>query len=144
MASVNKVILLGRLGKDPEVRRMQSGDAVCNFSLATSDKYKDKTSGEYKENTEWHNVTAYGKLAEIIERYLKKGSEVYIEGSLHSQKWTDASGVEKYKTFIKANEMVMLGGNKQGKQEHPTPMEQSQQLANKTTKLDDIDEDIPF
>ena len=144
MASVNKVILIGRLGKDPEVRRLQSGDAVCNFSLATSDKYKDKTTGEYKENTEWHNITAYGKLAEIIERYLKKGSEVYIEGSLHSQKWTDASGVEKYKTYIKANELTMLGGNKQGKTEHPTPMEQSQQLANKTNKIEDMEDDIPF
>lgn len=145
MASVNKVILLGRLGKDPEVRRMQSGDAVCNFSLATSEKYKDKTSGEYKENTEWHNITAYGKLAEIIERYLKKGSEVYIEGSIHSQKWTDASGVEKYKTYVKANELVMLGGNKQQSGQHPTPMEQAQQQENKANRGNDIqDDDIPF
>jgi single-strand DNA-binding protein len=138
-------MIIGRLGKDPEVRRLQSGDAVCNLSIATSDKYKDKTSGEYKEVTEWHSVTAYGKLAEIMERYLKKGSEVYIEGSLHTQKWTDQSGNDKYKTYIKAEQMVMIGGSKtQNAGEHPTPMEQALQKENKAKPNDIQDDDIPF
>lgn len=144
MASLNKVQLIGRMGKDVDIRRTQSGDAVANLSIATSDKYKDKASGEYKESTEWHNITAFGKLAEIMEKYLRKGSEVYIEGSLHTQKWTDTNGVEKYKTFIKADQMIMLGGNKQSGNEHPTPIEQAQQKENKATKLSDIDDDIPF
>ena len=109
MASLNRVQIIGRLGKDPEVRRTQSGDAVANLSIATSDKYKDKKTGNYVENTEWHRVSAFGPLAEIMEKYLHKGQEVYIEGSIHTRKWTDASGVEKYSTDIKANSMLMLG-----------------------------------
>ena len=136
MASLNKVMIIGRLGKDPEIRRTASGDAVANVSLATSEKYKDKTSGEMKEITEWHNVTAFGKLAEIMEKYLHKGGEVYIEGQIKSQKWTDASGVEKYKTFIKAETMLMLGAKQEGnKPPKPAPTPQ-------TTA--DIDDDIPF
>jgi len=107
MASVNKVILVGRLGKDPETRYMPNGDAVTNITLATSETWKDK-NGEKQEKTEWHRVTFYRKLAEIAGEYLKKGSMAYVEGRLETRKWTDKSGVEKYTTEIIANEMQML------------------------------------
>ena len=95
MASVNKVIIVGNVGRDPETRYMPSGDAVTNISVATSDRYKDKQTGEMKETTEWHRVAFFGKLAEIAGQYLKKGSQVYVEGRLRTRKWTDASGQEK-------------------------------------------------
>src|SRR3978361_1696413 len=99
--SVNKVILVGNLGKDPEVRRMQSGDAVVNLSLATSETWRDKSSGERKEKTEWHRVVIFNKnLAEVAEKYLRKGSKVYLEGSLQTRKWTDKDGAEKYSTEV--------------------------------------------
>ena len=99
--SVNKVILVGNLGKDPEVRRMQSGDAVVNLSLATSETWRDKSSGERKEKTEWHRVVIFNKnLAEVAEKYLRKGSKVYVEGSLQTRKWTDKDGQEKYSTEV--------------------------------------------
>jgi single-strand DNA-binding protein len=99
--SVNKVILVGNLGKDPEVRRMQSGDPVVNLSLATSETWRDKSSGERKEKTEWHRVVIFNKnLAEVAEKYLRKGSKVYVEGSLQTRKWTDKDGAEKYSTEI--------------------------------------------
>ena len=107
MASVNKVILVGRLGKDPETRYMPNGDAVTNITLATSETWKDK-NGEKQEKTEWHRVTFYRKLAEIAGEYLKKGSMAYVEGRLETRKWTDKAGVEKYTTEIIANEMQML------------------------------------
>ena len=110
MASVNKVIIVGNVGRDPETRYMPSGDAVTNISVATSDRYKDKQSGEMKETTEWHRVAFFGKLAEIAGQYLKKGSQVYVEGRLRTRKWTDASGQEKYSTEIVAETMQMLGG----------------------------------
>ena len=109
MASVNKVILVGNLGKDPEVRYLPSGDAVATITLATSSKYKNKT-GEMVEETEWHRVTFFGKLAEIVGQYLKKGRSVYVEGRIKTRKYTDKDGVEKYATDIIANEMQMLGG----------------------------------
>jgi single-strand DNA-binding protein len=110
MASVNKVILVGNLGADPETRYLPSGDAVANIRLATTDRYKDKTSGEMKELTEWHRVSFFGRLAEIVNEYLKKGSSVYIEGRIRTRKWTDQSGQEKYSTEIVADQMQMLGG----------------------------------
>lgn len=110
MASVNKVILVGNLGADPEVRYLPSGDAVANIRLATTDRYKDKTSGETKEATEWHRVSFFGRLAEIVNEYVKKGSSVYIEGRIRTRKWTDQAGVEKYSTEIVAEQMQMLGG----------------------------------
>lgn len=109
MASVNKVILVGNLGRDPEVRYMPSGEPVANITIATSSKYKSKT-GEMVEETEWHRVTFFGKLAEIVSQYLKKGRPVYVEGRLKTRKYTDKDGVEKYATDIIANEMQMLGG----------------------------------
>jgi single-strand DNA-binding protein len=109
MASVNKVILVGNLGADPETRSMPSGDAVTNIRLATTDRYKDKQSGEMKELTEWHRIAFFGKLAEIAGQYLRKGSQVYIEGRIRTRKWTDQSGQEKYSTEIVAETMQMLG-----------------------------------
>ena len=110
MASVNKVIVLGNLGRDPETRYMPSGDAMTTISIATTDSWKDKSSGEKKESTEWHRVTFFGKLAEIAGQYLKKGSSVYVEGSLRTRKYTDKDGVERYATDIRADSMQMLGG----------------------------------
>src|SRR5215218_4044857 len=109
MASVNKVIIVGNLGRDPEMRSFPSGDRVANVTIATTDKWKDKTSGEMKEATEWHRVVFNGRLAEIVGQYLRKGSQVYVEGSLRTRKWTDKDGVEKYTTEIRADEMKMLG-----------------------------------
>lgn len=109
MASVNKVILVGNLGADPETRYLPSGDAVSNIRLATTDRYKDKASGEMKELTEWHRISFFGRLAEIAGQYLKKGSAVYIEGRLRTRKWQDASGQDKYSTEIVADQMQMLG-----------------------------------
>ncbi|MBB1631172.1 single-stranded DNA-binding protein [Cupriavidus sp. UME77] len=109
MASINKVILIGNLGADPETRYLPSGDAVTNIRLATTDRYKDKTSGEMKESTEWHRIAFFGKLAEIAGEYLKKGSQVYIEGRIRTRKWTDQAGAEKYSTEIVAEQMQMLG-----------------------------------
>lgn len=114
MASVNKVILVGNLGADPETRYLPSGDAVSNIRLATTDRFKDKASGEMKEATEWHRVAFFGRLAEIVNEYLKKGSSVYIEGKIRTRKWTDPAGVEKYSTEIVADSMQMLGGRTMG------------------------------
>jgi single-strand DNA-binding protein len=110
MASVNKVILVGNLGADPEVRYLPSGDAVANIRLATTDRYKDKASGEFKEATEWHRVSFFGRLAEIVSEYLKKGSSVYIEGRIRTRKWQAQDGTDRYSTEIVADQMQMLGG----------------------------------
>ncbi len=109
MASVNKVILVGNLGADPEIRYLPSGDAIANIRLATTDRYKDKASGEMKEATEWHRVAFFGRLAEIVGEYLKKGSSVYIEGRLRTRKWQGQDGQERYSTEIVADQMQMLG-----------------------------------
>ncbi|MDP2783235.1 MAG: single-stranded DNA-binding protein [Sulfurimicrobium sp.] len=149
MASVNKVILVGRLGKDPETRYMPNGDAVTNITLATSETWKDK-NGEKQEKTEWHRVTFYRKLAEIAGEYLKKGSMAYVEGRLETRKWTDKAGVEKYTTEIIANEMQMLssrGGS--GNSFEVVDREPSGSSAAKPAKktggeFDDFEDDIPF
>ena len=109
MASVNKVIIVGNLGNDPEVRQFQNGGKVATINVATSERWTDKTTGEQKEQTEWHRISLFNRLAEIAEQYLRKGSSVYIEGSLQTRKWTDAQGVERYTTEIKASSMQMLG-----------------------------------
>lgn len=114
---VNKVILVGNLGQDPEVRYMPNGGAVANITLATSESWRDKQTGETKEKTEWHRVVLFGKLAEVAGEYLRKGSQVYIEGALQTRKWTDQAGVEKYTTEVVVNvggTMQMLGGRAQG------------------------------
>lgn len=112
MASVNKVILVGNLGADPEVRYLPSGDAVANIRLATTDRYKDKASGEMKEATEWHRVSFFGRLAEIVSEYLKKGSAVYLEGRIRTRKWQAQDGTDRYSTEIVAEQMQMLGGRR--------------------------------
>lgn len=154
MASVNKVILVGNLGADPETRYLPSGDAVANIRLATTDRYKDKESGEMKELTEWHRVSFFGRLAEIVNEYLKKGASVYIEGRIRTRKWTDQSGQEKYSTEIVADQMQMLGGKREGGdsggQERSAPRQQaqggqrSQQRAPSGGGFDQMDDDIPF
>lgn len=132
---LNKVILIGRLGRDPETRFMANGEAVCNFSVATSEKHTDK-NGQRQEATEWHNVTMYRKLAEIAGQYLKQGSQVYIEGKIKSRKYTDKNGVERTAYDIIANEMKMLGGNSQATQE------QTKQAP--TAPVENITDDVPF
>ncbi|MCP3724668.1 single-stranded DNA-binding protein [Paraburkholderia sp. CNPSo 3272] len=119
MASVNKVILVGNLGADPEVRYLPSGDAVANIRLATIDRYKDKASGEFKEMTEWHRVSFFGRLAEIVNEYLKKGSSVYIEGRIRTRKWQAQDGTDRYSTEIVADQMQMLGGRSGGEHREP-------------------------
>ena len=109
MASVNKVIIVGNLGKDPEMRSFPNGDQIANIAIATTDKWKDKSSGEMKEATEWHRIVFNGRLAEIVGQYLRKGSQVYVEGSLRTRKWTDKEGIEKFTTEIRADQMQMLG-----------------------------------
>ncbi len=159
MASVNKVIIVGNLGRDPETRYMPSGDAMTTIAVATTDSWKDKTSGEKKEQTEWHRITFFGKLAEIAGQYLKKGSQVYVEGSLRTRKYTDKDGVEKYSTDIKADTMQMLG-SRQGAgggapmdDEYgsaPAPRQNTNQNAaprpapKPASNFNDMDDDIPF
>lgn len=109
MASINKVILIGHMGADPEQRAFPNGDAVCNLRLATSEKWKDKATGDTKEETEWHRVVLYRRLAEIAGQYLRKGSQVYIEGRIRTRKWQDRDGQDRYTTEIEASEMKMLG-----------------------------------
>jgi single-strand DNA-binding protein len=142
MASVNRVILIGNLGKDPETRYMSNGEAVTNITLATTDTWKDK-NGEKQEKTEWHNVTFYRKLAEIAGEYLKKGRSVYIEGRLETRKWTDKEGVERYTTGIIATDMKMLGG-KTGENAGNNQATRQNNSPQTPTGFDDMRDDIPF
>lgn len=132
---LNKVILIGRVGKDPEMKYGTSGDAIANFSLATSKRYKDK-SGEMVEKTEWHNISAYRRLAEIIGEYVKKGALIYIEGEIHTRKWQDKDGSDRYSTGIVASEMTMLGGKDKGDEQATKP--------GKAPAVQDLPDDIPF
>lgn len=157
MSSLNKVQLIGRLGQDPEVKYLPNGDAVCNISLATSETWKDKQTGERKEKTEWHRVVLFGKVAEIAGQYLKKGALAYFEGKLETRKWQDQQGQDRYTTEIRASEMKMLGGkddssagsregNTGGQQQRPAtrnasaPQPQRQPLP----ENDKFDDDVPF
>jgi single-strand DNA-binding protein len=167
MASVNKVIIVGNLGKDPEVRYMPSGGAVCTVSVATSRQWKDKTSGERQEETEWHRVTFFDRMAEIAGEYMKKGKPIYVEGRLKTRKYTDKDGVEKFSTEIVATEMQLLGGRDGGGGEggggeiegaaaparaRPAPSASAparsapaaKPAAKSSTGFDDMDDDIPF
>jgi single-strand DNA-binding protein len=144
MASVNKVIIVGNLGKDPDMQYLPSGDPVANFSVATTEKYKDK-SGEMQEVTEWHRVSFFGKTAEVCGQYLKKGSAVYVEGSLRTRKWQDKEGIERYTTEIRGDRMQMLGGRSDGGA--PANDEQPRQANRKPTStgaMDFPDDDVPF
>ena len=143
MSSVNKVILIGTLGRDPESRFMQSGDKVVNMSIATSEKWKDRQTGERKEKTEWHRIVIFDQnLAEIADKYLKKGSPVYLEGQLQTRKWTDQSGVEKFSTEIVLQKfrgsIVLLGKSGGGSDDDYAP------APNAAASADPFDDDIPF
>ena len=170
MSSVSKVILIGNLGRDPEIRNLPSGEAVANISLATNSKYKNR-NGEMVEETEWHRVTFFGRLAEIAGQYLKKGGSVYVEGRLKTNKYVDKDGIEKYTTNIIANEMKMLGGRSSGGSDtsfngdgggydapaprraaparsvpaaEPAPAARQAPPARPASGFDDMDDDIPF
>ena len=145
---LNKVILIGRLGKDPETRFMPNGEAVCNFSVATSESWKDQ-SGQRQERIEWHNITMYRCLAEIAGQYLKKGSQVYLEGKIQTRKYQGKDGVERTAYDIIANEMKMLGGGSDGQQAQPAQSEtptppRRQAPAAPAAPAEDVDDDIPF
>ena len=151
MASVNKVILVGNLGRDPETRYLPSGEAVTNISVATTDTWKDKATGEKKEATEWHRVSFFGRLAEIAGEYLKKGSQVYVEGQLRTRKWQDKEGKDRYTTEIRADTLQMLG-SRSGSGEPREPMMEPKAggdakaaAAKKPAgQFDDMEDDIPF
>ncbi|NVD96486.1 single-stranded DNA-binding protein [Massilia sp. BJB1822] len=164
MASVNKVIIVGNLGRDPEIRYMPSGDAIANIAVATSYKSKDRNTGEQKELTEWHRISFFGRLAEIVGQYLKKGSSVYVEGRLQTRKYTDKDGVEKYATDIIAENMQMLGGrqgmgggdsmddgmgydapvSRPAPRPAPAPAPAPRPAARPAPNFSDMDDDIPF
>lgn len=142
---VNKVILVGNLGQDPEVKYMPSGQAVCNISVATTESWNDKSSGEKQERTEWHRVVFFRRLAEIAGEYLRKGSQVYIEGKLQTRKWQDQGGADRYTTEIVANEMQMLGGRGGGADMPPAEQDFGSAPAKPApSTADDFDDDIPF
>jgi single-strand DNA-binding protein len=153
MASVNKVIIVGNLGADPETRYLPSGEAVTNIRVATTDKWKDKQSGETKEATEWHRISLFGRQAEVAGEYLKKGSQVYIEGSIRTRKWQDKEGQDRYSTEIRADRMQLLG-SRSGSGEprgEPPPMESRSSEGKGAPagkkpagKFDDMEDDIPF
>lgn len=145
MSGVNKVILVGRVGKDPEIKYTTSGDPVANLSLATSEKWKDKQSGKQQEKTEWHRLVAFKKTAEIISQYVKKGSQLYIEGKLQTRKWQDQSGDDRYTTEIVIANMQMLDS----RDSSPAPQQASQQAPQQAPQpvppsIDSFDDDIPF
>lgn len=156
--SVNKVILVGNLGRDPEIRYSQDGTAVANVSLATSDQWRDKSTGERRENTEWHRVVFFGRLAEIVGEYLKTGSTICVEGKIKTRKWQDQNGQDRYTTEIVADQMKMIGGrndNQQGhqgnQQQRPSQQnydgggfEQQQRPSQPAANLMDMDDSIPF
>ena len=143
--SLNKVILIGRLGRDPETRYMPNGDAVCNFSIATDESWKDK-NGQRQTRTEWHAITLYRKLAEIAAQYLQKGSLVYLEGKIQSRKYTGKDGIERTAYDIVCSEMKMLGGKSEGGevQHNPPPPPQARQQPAAPVPQDEIDDLIPF
>lgn len=144
---VNKVILVGNCGKDPETRYMPSGGAVTNISIATSESWKDKQSGETKERTEWHNIVFFNRLAEIVGEYVRKGSQIYVEGALRTRKWQDKSGQDRYTTEVVASEMQMLG-SRQGGGDSYAPAQTSNQSSQPQPAAavveDGFDDDIPF
>lgn len=158
MAAVNKVILVGNLGKDPEIRSLPNGSCVANIIIATSERYKDRDTGENKEITEWHRVVFFNRLAEIVQQYLRKGASIYVEGKLRTRKWQGQDGIERYSTEIVCDQMQMLGGKSSQSSSEPfnsAPYqdEKSPQISHKDnassqkqndSKFDDFDDDIPF
>lgn len=149
---LNQAQIIGHLGKDPEVRYLPSGEAVANFSIATTEKWKDKNTGEPREETEWHRISTFGRLAEIVGEYVKKGSLVFVQGKLKTRKYTDGQGIERYSTEIRAETLKMLGGrdSHQGERSAPPAQRQApaatprQAPAPAPSGFDDMDDDIPF
>ncbi len=150
MASVNKVILIGHLGKDPETRFLPDGKAVANVSIATTESWKDKATGEKQERTEWHRLTFFGRLAEVVGEYLKKGAMIYVEGKLVTRKWQDKEGQDRYTTEVHCDEMKMLGGKPDGqtgggeRREQRAPANSGGQAKKPAAQFQDMDDDIPF
>lgn len=154
MRGVNRVILIGTLGKDPETKTFANGGSLTQFSIATSEAWTDKTTGERKEQTEWHNIVLQNKLGEIAQQYLRKGSKVYIEGSLNTRKWTDQNGQERYTTQIKGSQLQMLdsaNGNNQQQAQQPKPQQQQNSYTAKPQQPyqpqnggGELDDDLPF
>lgn len=140
MASVNKVILLGNLGKDPETRYLPSGEAVTNFSIATTESWKDKASGEKKEATEWHRISTFGRTAEVAAEYLKKGSACYVEGRIKTRKWQDKEGNDRYTTEITADRLQLLGSKQQGE----APQSANKPAYDGKGGFGDMDDDVPL
>lgn len=146
---LNQAQIIGHLGKDPEVRYLPSGEAVANFSIATTEKWKDKNSGEQREETEWHRVSVFGRLAEIVGEYLKKGSLVFIQGKIKTRKYTDKDGAERYATEIRAETLKMLGGRDSNQSGAPAQRQAPAARPRPTpapapSGFDDMDDDIPF
>ena len=147
---LNQAQIIGHLGRDPETRYLPSGEAVTNFSVATTEKWRDKATGEQKEATEWHRITTFGKLAEVCGQWLKKGSMVFVQGKITTKKYTDRDGVERYSTEIRADTMKMLGGRHDGDGHHEQPQRQQRpqrqapQPQPQGSGFDDMDDDIPF
>ena len=144
MSGVNKVIIVGNLGNDPETRFTTSGAAVTNISIATSEKWKDKNTGQPQEKTEWHNITFFGKLAEIAGEYLKKGSKVYVEGSLTTEKWQDKDGNDRYTTSVKARDMQMLDSRGESTATSQAPQASAPQVNQVDNSQVSFDQDVPF
>jgi single-strand DNA-binding protein len=161
MSTVNKVILIGNLGKDPEMRYLPSGEAIANFSVATSETWNDKTSGDKKEQTEWHRVVFFGRTAEVVGQYVKKGSKIYVEGRLQTRKWQDKEGQDRYTTEVRGDVMRMLDkrGESSGSMDQDGPPSESRRPAaapaarsaparagagSAAASFDDMDDDIPF
>ncbi len=150
MASVNKVILVGNIGRDPEMKYSPDGAAICNISIATTSQWKDKATGEKREETEWHRCVAYNRLAEIIGEYCKKGRSIYVEGRLKTRKWKDKdTGADRYATDIVIDQMQMLGGRDDGdggqpRQATPRPQQARPAQAEPAANLAEMDDDVPF
>ena len=155
MSSVNKVILIGNLGKDPEMRYLPSGEAIANFSVATSEAWTDKTSGDKKEATEWHRVVFFGRTAEVVGQYVKKGSKIYVEGRLQTRKWQDKEGQDRYTTEVRGDVMRMLDRRGEGsapmeqdapptESRRPAPTRAAPAPARAASGFEDMDDDIPF
>jgi len=143
MSGINKVFIIGNVGADPEIKFLPSGGAVANLTVATSETWKDKTTGEKKEATEWHKVVFFGRVAEIVGEYIKKGSKIYVEGSLKTRKWQDQEGNDRYTTEIKGNEMQMLDSRGDASSKDPAPKETPQKGSPQQSEAVD-DDTIPF
>lgn len=144
MSSVNKAILVGNVGRDPEIRVTQGGSKIANFSLATGEKRKNKQTGETTEYTEWHRIVAFGNTAEVIEKYVSKGTKLYVEGRIYTRKWEDKDGQDRYTTEITADQITMLGGKDSGEKNESSSRSESKAAPKKISEDAPFDDEIPF